>query len=78
MMGRQDRDQRQLFYQFSLDEMIPADQLLRRINDRRCAFCRHRSKGADLRVGSKGEVVSHPTYVRYVGVVSTGRCNTLS
>jgi transposase len=32
MMGRQDRDQRQLFYEFSLDEMIPADHLLRRIN----------------------------------------------
>src|SRR5580693_5078434 len=32
MMGRQDRDQRQLFYEFSLDEMIPADYLLRRIN----------------------------------------------
>jgi hypothetical protein len=28
MMGRQDRDQRQLFY----DEMIPTDHLLRRIN----------------------------------------------
>ena len=32
MMGRQDRDQRQLFYEFSLDEMVPADHLLRRIN----------------------------------------------
>jgi transposase len=32
MMGRQDRDQRQLFYEFSLDAMIPADHLLRRIN----------------------------------------------
>ena len=32
MMGRQDRDQGQLFYEFSLDEMIPADRLLRRIN----------------------------------------------
>ena len=32
MMGRQDRDQRQLFYEFSLDEMIPANHLLRRIN----------------------------------------------
>src|SRR5437762_14388330 len=32
MMGRQDRDQAQLFYQFSLDEMIPTDHLLRRIN----------------------------------------------
>ncbi len=31
MMGRQDRDQRQLFYEFSLDEMIPTDHLLRRI-----------------------------------------------
>ena len=32
MMGRQHRDQRQLFYEFSLDEMIPTDHLLRRIN----------------------------------------------
>src|ERR1700689_712287 len=32
MMGRQNRDQRQLFYEFSLDEMVPADHLLRRIN----------------------------------------------
>jgi hypothetical protein len=32
MMGRRDRDQRQLFYEFSLDEMIPRDHLLRRIN----------------------------------------------
>ena len=32
MMGRQDRDQRQLFYEFSLDEMIPKDHLLRWIN----------------------------------------------
>ena len=32
MMGRQDRDQRQLFYEFSFDEVIPADHLLRRIN----------------------------------------------
>src|ERR1700757_3236207 len=32
MMGRQDRDQGQLFYEFSLDAMIPADHLLRRIN----------------------------------------------
>jgi hypothetical protein len=32
-MGRQDRDQRQLFYEFSLDEMIPADHLLRRRGD---------------------------------------------
>jgi transposase len=31
-MGRQDRDQGQLFYEFSLDEMIPRDHLLRRIN----------------------------------------------
>jgi hypothetical protein len=28
MMGRQNRDQRQLFYEFSLDEMIPADSKL--------------------------------------------------
>jgi transposase len=32
MMGRQDRDQRQPFYEFSLDEMVPTDHLLRRIN----------------------------------------------
>ncbi len=32
MMGRQDRDQGHLFYEFSLDEMIPTDHLLRRIN----------------------------------------------
>ncbi len=32
MMGRQDRDQRQLFYEFCLDEMIPRDYLLQRIN----------------------------------------------
>jgi hypothetical protein len=32
MMGRSDRDQRQLFYEFSLDEMIPKVHLLRRIN----------------------------------------------
>jgi len=32
MMGRQDRDQRQLFYEFSLDEIIPREHLLRRIN----------------------------------------------
>src|SRR5262245_13194724 len=31
-MGRQDRDQGQLLYEFSLDEMIPSDHLLRRIN----------------------------------------------
>jgi transposase len=32
MMGRQDRDQGQLFYEFCLDDMIPIDHLLRRIN----------------------------------------------
>jgi hypothetical protein len=31
-MGRQDRDQRQLFYEFSLDDVIPTDHLLRRVN----------------------------------------------
>jgi hypothetical protein len=31
MMGRQDRDQRRLFYAFNLDEMVPADHLLRRL-----------------------------------------------
>ena len=32
LKGRQDRDQGQLFYEFSLDDMIPTDHLLRRIN----------------------------------------------
>src|ERR1700747_2727971 len=32
MMGRQDPDQVHVFHEFSLDEMIPADHLLRRIN----------------------------------------------
>jgi hypothetical protein len=30
MMGRQDRDQGQLFYEFNLDEMIPTDHLFPR------------------------------------------------
>ena len=32
MMGRQAVDQSQLFYLFNLEQMIPADHLLRRIN----------------------------------------------
>jgi hypothetical protein len=32
MMGRQTVDQGQLFYLFNLEERIPADHLLRRIN----------------------------------------------
>ena len=32
MMGRQDRDQGQLFYEFSLDQVIPTDHLLRRVD----------------------------------------------
>ena len=32
MMGRQERDQGQLFYEFNLDEVIPKDHLLRRMN----------------------------------------------
>lgn len=32
MMGRQDGRQEQLFYSFSLDEHVPSDQLLRRID----------------------------------------------
>ena len=32
MMGQQDRDQSQLFYEFNLDEMIPSTHLLRRLN----------------------------------------------
>ena len=32
MMGRQAADQGQLFYEFNLDDMIPKDHLLRRMN----------------------------------------------
>jgi hypothetical protein len=32
MMGRQDSNQRQLFYLFNLEDRIPTDHLLRRIN----------------------------------------------
>jgi transposase len=32
MMGRQRGDQRQLFYLFNLEDRIPPDRLLRRIN----------------------------------------------
>jgi len=32
MMGRQDRDQGQLFYEFNLDDAVPPDHLLRRLN----------------------------------------------
>ena len=32
MMGRQDRDQGHLFYAFNLDQVIPRDHLLRRMN----------------------------------------------
>jgi transposase len=32
MMGRQTVDQSQLFYLFNLEEHIPADHLLRRLN----------------------------------------------
>jgi hypothetical protein len=32
MMGRRDRDQGSLFYQFRLDDMIPKSHLLRRID----------------------------------------------
>jgi transposase len=32
MMGRQDRDQRPLFYDFNLDDVIPPDHLLRRLS----------------------------------------------
>ena len=32
MMGRQDRDQGQLFYEFNLDEVISKEHLLRRMN----------------------------------------------
>ena len=32
MMGRQDRDQGQLFYEFKLDEVVPNNHLLRRMN----------------------------------------------
>jgi hypothetical protein len=32
MIDRQDSDRRRLLYAFNLDEMIPADHLLRRLN----------------------------------------------
>jgi transposase len=32
MMGRQDRDQGRLFYEFNLDDVVPQDHLLRRMN----------------------------------------------
>jgi transposase len=32
MMGRRQRDQASLFYEFRLDDMVPKDHLLRRIN----------------------------------------------
>ena len=32
MMGRKDRDQGSLFYEFRLDDMIPKGHLLQRIN----------------------------------------------
>jgi len=32
MMGRQDRHQGQLFYEFKLDDVIPKDHLLRRMH----------------------------------------------
>ena len=32
MMGRQDDDHDQLFYQFNLDELVPEDHLLRYID----------------------------------------------
>jgi hypothetical protein len=32
MMGRQDRDQGQLFYKFKLDEVVPNNHRLRRMN----------------------------------------------
>jgi transposase len=32
MLGRQDRDQRRLFYEFNLDDVIPRSHLLRRMN----------------------------------------------
>jgi hypothetical protein len=32
MMGRQARGQERLFYEFSLDEIVPADHMVRRID----------------------------------------------
>jgi transposase len=32
MMGRTERDQASLFYEFRLDDIVPKDHLLRRIN----------------------------------------------
>lgn len=32
MMGRLNRDQRQLFYEFCLDDLVPGDHLVRQIS----------------------------------------------
>ena len=32
MMGRLDRDQEQFFYQYRLDDLVPADHLVRRLD----------------------------------------------
>ena len=40
MMGRQRRDQGKLFYEFRLDDRIPKNHLLRRIDTVDCRLCK--------------------------------------
>jgi hypothetical protein len=73
MMGRQDRDQGQLFYEFSLDEMIPTDHLLRRINVFATAVLadlHHQLKGFYSEIGRPSvdpELEGDPVNSRYTG-----------
>ena len=47
MMGRQTRGQEQLFYEFSLDGVVPADHLVRRIEA--CCNEAYFKEGSELR-----------------------------
>jgi hypothetical protein len=62
MMGRQDRDQGRLFYEFNLDDVIPRDHLLRRmsgfvaaaLDDRRQQLRRKAPTACGEKPGAKG------------------------
>ena len=79
MMGRRDRDQGQLFYEFSLDEMIPADHLCRREWD----FCPRRQapqnlpKRRDLRAETQEAALTIAKNRPKIGL-SAGRPSTAS
>jgi hypothetical protein len=63
MMGRQDRDQAQLFYEFNLDEVVPKDHLLRRMNETgppridRLTTAPERSKGRCIGWGPASDTI---------------------